>query len=72
MARHDQRQHIEPVNAVIVQNQVTDVLKRRPFGPAMIPMDREVGRRHVAEQSGGERSADVAKVGRLAPILVDC
>ena len=55
----------------VVEDQVLDLLERRPFEEAMVPVHREVGRRDLADEPRPDCLPDVAEVGRPAAVLID-
>ena len=59
------------VDAEVVEDQMPDPFERSPLQIVVVPMDREVGGRHLPQQPGADRMADVAEVGRPAAVLVD-
>ena len=63
--------HVEPVDGEIIENKVFDIFKGCAPDPAVVPVDAEVGRRYLAEQSGRCGSPQVTEVRRPASVLVD-
>jgi hypothetical protein len=67
---HERGEQVEPVDGKIVEDEVVDALERRAADPTVIPVDAAVDGRHLADEPGLHRLADVAEVGRPAGILV--
>jgi hypothetical protein len=71
-ARARQRgDEIEPVHPEIVEHEVLDLVEGRAGGPAVVPVQRDMGRDDIADQPRAHRLAHPRLVRRPAAVLVD-